>query len=634
MILFISILTICIAHFIRVCRWKLFIETYEKPNERSLIQSLSIGYLLNFFLPFKLGDLVKAFIVGRKMKNGYGFSLATVIIDRCLDIIVVGIVFIVLFLANPNKMAIHTSMLYIISACLLILLIAVTWVKRKLVKKGIKLIASIFNEFLEFKTLKFFWALIWGGVDVIKRISKVKLILFTISMWGMYIISYACFAWFLTSHGSIDIKWGDIFYTLFAKNSIRVGSVKLLSDNFTFLYLQPEWMALYLTLPSAILLILSSFIPNRLADKDEKYLNLIPHLNKDERLNFLELYFSGERSGYIQNYLKINQDILILRDYSAGSNATTMLCVDGEKDFFRKYAIGAESDKLYEQIDWLLEYNDLLPLCQIIRYEKGQDYCWYDMVYESNTVGMFEYAHSMPKEKAWSILSEVIQCLENTLYKVNLKNADDITIDKYIDSKVKNNVNKIVNAKYIKPLMEYDDIVINGKTYKNFPYYFQYLDKNHLHEVFKEDKYSSIHGDLTIENIICWRAIDGADNWYIIDPNTGNIHNSSNLDYGKLLQSIHGGYEFLMATKDVEIIGNCINFTFTKSDTYTYLFKTLDDYMNQKFSAERVKSIYYHEIIHWLRLMPYKIEKNGKRVLLFYAGMLMVMHDVIRKFEK
>ena len=27
---------------------------------------------------------------------------------------------------------------------------------------------------------------------------------------------------------------------------------------------------------------------------------------------------------------------------------------------------------------------------------------------------------------------------------------------------------------------------------------------------------------------------------------------------------------------------------------------------------ERVKSIYYHEIIHWLRLMPYKIEKMEK----------------------
>ena len=50
-----------------------------------------------------------------------------------------------------------------------------------------------------------------------------------------------------------------------------------------------------------------------------------------------------------------------------------------------------------------------------------------------------------------------------------------------------------------------------------------------------------------IENIICTRNADGEDDFYIIDPNTGNVHDSSNLDYGKLLQSIHGGYEFYKA---------------------------------------------------------------------------------------
>ena len=128
--------------------------------------------------------------------------------------------------------------------------------------------------------------------------------------------------------------------------------------------------------------------------------------------------------------------------------------------------------------------------------------------------------------------------------------------------------------------------------------------------------------------------LEGEDDFYIIDPNTGNVHDSSNLDYGKLLQSIHGGYEFLMATKNVSIEKNHINFVFTKSEAYTYLYSMLDEYMREHFTKERVKSIYYHEIIHWLRLMPYKIEKNGKRVLLFYAGMLMVMNDVINNFEE
>ena len=46
-----------LAHLVRTARWKLFINIYEKPNRRNLIQSISLGFLINNFIPFKLGDL-------------------------------------------------------------------------------------------------------------------------------------------------------------------------------------------------------------------------------------------------------------------------------------------------------------------------------------------------------------------------------------------------------------------------------------------------------------------------------------------------------------------------------------------------------------------------------------------------
>ena len=102
----------------------------------------------------------------------------------------------------------------------------------------------------------------------------------------------------------------------------------------------------------------------------------------------------------------------------------------------------------------------------------------------------------------------------------------------------------------------------------------------------------------------------------------------------KLLQSIHGGYEFLMNTKTVSYTDDKIDFLFTKSSKYYELFDKYVDYLEKKFGKEGLKSIFYHEIIHWLRLMPYKIEKNGERSLLFYAGLIMVMSDVEKRFEK
>lgn len=632
--LIIAIVLVCLAHFIRTLRWELFVKTYEKPNTKNLLQSLSIGYFINSFIPFKAGDLVRAWISGRKMKNGRGFALATVIVDRYLDILVVGILFAIFSAFNLDSA--DSVWFYMFLAVGVLAVTLLVYILRGYVKKILKNIAGIFNARIEIRLLRFFWSLIWSFKDIFKKISKTRLLLETLGMWILYLMSYYCFAAFLSRQGS-NMNWLDVFYMLFTKNSIHVGSLGAITVTQGMLNAQMIWTGIYLFAPIVILFVISLCLKSKndgSVDSEEAYLNLIPQLDEDERLNFLETYFSNERREYIESYLKINQNILIIRDYSAGSNATTMLCMNNGKNFFRKYAFGADGDKLYQQIEWLQRFKDIIPLPDIMQYQKKDNFCYYDMPYDSQAVGLFDYAHSMPKENAWKFIKKATECLEKSLYKVNQRPADKATIDEYIKSKVNKNLDKIMNAKYLKRLMEYDEIIINGRSFHNLPYYLPYLSEEHLYDIFKNDTYSEIHGDLTIENIICTRNADGDDDFYIIDPNTGNVHDSSNLDYGKLLQSIHGGYEFLMATKNVSIEKNHINFVFTKSESYTYLYSMLDEYMREHFTQERVKSIYYHEIIHWLRLMPYKIEKNGKRVLLFYAGMLMVMNDVINNFEE
>lgn len=632
--LIIAIVLVCLAHFIRTLRWELFVKTYEKPNTKNLLQSLSIGYFINSFIPFKAGDLVRAWISGRKMKNGRGFALATVIVDRYLDILVVGILFAIFSAFNLDSA--DSVWFYMFLAVGVLAVTLLVYILRGYVKKILKNIAGIFNARIEIRLLRFFWSLIWSFKDIFKKISKTQLLLETLGMWILYLTSYYCFAAFLSHQGS-NMNWLDVFYMLFTKNSIHVGSLGAITVTQGMLNTQMIWTGIYLFAPIVILFVISLCLKSKndgSVDSEESYLNLIPQLDEDERRNFLETYFSNERREYIESYLKINQNILIIRDYSAGSNATTMLCMNNGKNFFRKYAFGADGDKLYQQIEWLQRFKDIIPLPDIMQYQKQDNFCYYDMPYDSQAVGLFDYAHSMPKENAWKFIKKATECLENSLYKVNQRPADKATIDEYIKSKVNKNLDKIMNAKYLKRLMEYDKIIINGRSFHNLPYYLPYLSEEHLYDIFKNDTYSEIHGDLTIENIICTRNADGEDDFYIIDPNTGNIHDSSNLDYGKLLQSIHGGYEFLMATKNVSIEKNRINFVFTKSEAYTYLYDMLDKYMRENFEEERVKSIYYHEIIHWLRLMPYKIEKNGKRVLLFYAGMLMVMYDVVNNFEE
>lgn len=623
-----AIIFIAIAHLIRIMRWKLFIEIYEKPNNRELTKSLAIGYFINYVAPFKLGDVVRAWISGRKMKNGIALGFSTVIVERYLDIIAVGIIFIVLSIGKVGGGSYQdTAQFYVVLAVLFLGLVFIVYACKGFVKRIVRIVASIFNRNIEAIILQFAWALIWNFKDIYTKINKLKLIITTVGMWILYLISYFFYAKFESLLGN-EINGVDIFALLFGQSNIMesTGNIAIYSIH----------MIIYMIIPLILLLCIAFYLGKIVFQNDgsdNEYLNLLPHLDSSEQLGFLEYYFSDRNRAYIKNYLKINQNISIIRDYSAGSNATTILCINDKTSFFRKYAFGEECEKLFKQLLWIKDNGSKIAAPEILQYEKTEAYCYYDMTYNNNAVGLFVYVHSMPIERGWEIIQKVLKSLEESIYKINVKKADRDTIHTYIDEKVKKNIEIIKNAKRIKKLQQYKEIIINGISYHNLSYYERYLSEEHLQEVFQNDTYATIHGDLTIENIICMRGIGGKDSFYIIDPNTGNIHESPNLDYGKLLQSIHGGYEFLMATKEVEVIENRINFLFTKSSIYVELHRLLKEYMRDNLGNERSRSIYFHEIIHWLRLMPYKIEKDGKRALIFYAGMLMVMNDIIEEVE-
>lgn len=628
--LIVAIIALSLAHFIKILRWRLFIEIYEEPRNRNLIQALSLGYLINLFFPFRvIGDFFRAIYSGKKMKNSYSLSFSTVIVDRILDIITVGILFYIFYIFSIyNKQIEKSFRFYMLFSVLIISLIILFYFFKKYIKIISLKVASLFNTNIELNILKFMWALIWNFKDIFLKINKFKILIITTLMWLLYTFSYYLFSLFLLSQ-NYNFRLVDIFFLLFSKDIFGMDFLLIEKKVSMFFYI-------YMITPIIIMLLISKFFMLKTYSKKnhrevEDYFNLFPNQDNKEKLEFLRKYFLDKDKSYIDNYLKINQKITIIRDFSAGSNATTMLCMKKDEIFYRKYSF-EDIEKLYEQVEWIIENKKRkLPLPEIIRKEKTNKYCYYDMLYKPSSIPLFEYIHSTPFEETWEMIENILKKLEEVLYTNKLRKADTESINKYIDLKVRDNITKIYDSRILKKLLRYDEVIINGKSYKNLSYYLKYLSKEYLYNIFKDDIYSDIHGDLTIENIIC-NLNTMEEQYYIIDPNSGNIDNSANLDYAKILQSIHGGYEFMMRTYDISVEENQINFLFIKSQAYSYLYKKLNEYMNSKFEKEKIRSIYFHEIVHWLRLMPYKLKKDGKRALIFYSGLLMVLNDVIEKY--
>ena len=147
-------------------------------------------------------------------------------------------------------------------------------------------------------------------------------------------------------------------------------------------------------------------------------------------------------------------------------------------------------------------------------------------------------------------------------------------------------------------------------------------------KVFESDLCSDIHGDFTVENIISVESNEKCP-FYIIDPNTGNIHDTPAIDYAKLLQSLHGGYEFLTLAENVHVKSNEISFVAFRSNHYSSIYTAYHNYLLSKFSFEQVRSIYFHEIVHWLRLIPYRTELDSARAPVFYAGFIKIFNEII-----
>lgn len=616
-----------LGHWFKMLRWKEFINIYEETDNIHLLKLMATGQCINTILPFRIGDIVRVYLSGKRLKNGYALSIATVLADLYLDTLTVGMAFSALYLLNIHVTDIRdTTIDYLLLASMLIALTFILTVFKIHVKKGLQVIASCFNSKIELGFLLVFYSTIASIKNIIKKLNIFKLAGLTIGIWFSYFSSYAVFAAYMQYSG-YEITLTGIFKTLFSFDSLLFMGLRL-----------PSGMRggidfdIYLLLPLCFILLYSLF---RKDAETKEYHYILPQLNKNEKLAFLKMYFKDEeKREYVNLYLEINKDVNVIRDYSAGSNATTMLCLNEKGTFFRKYAFEEDAVKLKEQIEWLEAYQDILPLSNIVGKKTGDTFCCYDMEYNPQAIGFFQYIHSMPTEECWTILNLILDLLKAKLHSINVRLAEKDIIEKYIDSKVIKNIDICKNGgKYLKSLFDYQSLVINGVEYPNLFFYKQMLSKEYLMQIFEKDCYASIHGDLTIENIICLPN-EPENNFYLIDPNTGSLHESPFLDYSKLLQSLHGGYEFLMMVSNIDITDNYINFLFTESISYKIIYEKFKKYLFDNFSFMEVRSIYYHEIVHYLRLMPYKIRKDPKRAVVFYAGMLMVIHDIYQMFYK
>ena len=74
-----------VTNIFRTYRWKYVINPIKKISTQSLFSGVAIGYMANNLLPARLGEFVRAYIMGKKEGISKSSTLATIVLERIFD---------------------------------------------------------------------------------------------------------------------------------------------------------------------------------------------------------------------------------------------------------------------------------------------------------------------------------------------------------------------------------------------------------------------------------------------------------------------------------------------------------------------------------------------------------------------
>ena len=232
-------------------------------------------------------------------------------------------------------------------------------------------------------------------------------------------------------------------------------------------------------------------------------------------------------------------DAVVHRILPGGSDAVAALVEDRGQLLIRKCATGGAGRKLADQARWLRDYAALLPLTSVQDERQIGDFFAYDMPYRNHSAhDLFDLIHGQPLDQSQTVLAQVVDRMVSFHEKTASGEASADLVKAYLRDKVAANAYAIVDfTREVFPSGRYN---VNGHEF-NLADWACLTDLDWLSQQVRNRQTASIHGDLTIENIIVDPAFPGG--WYLIDPNAGNIFNSPLIDWAKLMQSLNLGYE-------------------------------------------------------------------------------------------
>lgn len=119
------VLLVFLGHILRALRWRILMAPIKVVRTGRLFSALMIGYVVNSITPAHLGELVRAYVLGRREGISASSVLATIVVERVIDIFsLLGLMVLAVFLYPFPAWVTKSGYLMLAGALALVLLLA------------------------------------------------------------------------------------------------------------------------------------------------------------------------------------------------------------------------------------------------------------------------------------------------------------------------------------------------------------------------------------------------------------------------------------------------------------------------------------------------------------------------------
>ena len=653
-LIIVSIILQLLAHYIRAYKSKFLLDHIRESKASVLFQGVAVGDLFNSLLPFRLGEIIRAFYAGDALSISKTTVFMSIVIERLVDGIILGLCFITagLFVRHISESSFmlmtKLGVGLLVLSLLLSLIIQIIRAENRLVLHTVHSLTGIFNPKISSRLRFMAWSGIYGTRSMLSnKYSLRKYYAASLLMWLVYFCSTVSVAiaffgfrninklWFITqaSYAGVSTPAGPgyvgTFHLVVSRLLMKIG-IESAGGFALFLWL-------IITVPIScvglFVLVKQRFDKKQEVPKQQALMNKL-HRDKDvseELSQFLDAYLKGEKINQLLSQAELDGKFKLIKSFKGGSNAHTMLVWQDDDIRVKKISLIQFAGKLEEQAKWLIARKNLDHLPRVIHQEKTEHYYYFDLAYYENFVPFFDYIHSQSSSSSFKVVQKVLRFLKSSIYIAAPVASGRKNVDDYIDNKVIRKINDTAAmSSTVQSLMTYNKLIINGTSYDNILQVIEKIRKNKKAMAELSAHHDSpIHGDLTVDNLI----VSPTGDFLLLDPNNENQVSSPVVDFGNLYQSLHSGYEFLIQLEDCRVRGNRIDFEDSKSQKYGEILSLVDKQLKRDLNKKDYRSILFHEAVQYCRMLTYRVNINPATVPVFYATAVKLFNEFLDQYK-